>query len=389
MVGARTALAAVGLLASSARADPASDDVAGRVAQLQAAGADVQSIELRMKEARVTQNDQYSCHQYDAPGGDLKNYAVAFEGLEEAFGGKVHHMLLFGCDGPKNYDKNFACGMSAGPCRGLPRQTFLFGWAKDAAGIALPSHAGFELGPHSSIKTLVIQVHYAKPLPDPNSAGVRMFYTPSRELAGISNYAGVVPGIAASKLVIPPGVAKTSIPVTCAYTGDDPLHVFAYRVHAHDMSIGLPITWEMKRAGESQFSMVAQRDPGLPQIFNPLPEEVVINKGDTWRLTCNYNSVGRKATTRVGPTNQMEMCNLYLMCGAIPTHSPEHASERAATRTGAHAAQPRRYIIPVLSERTACHACVQVLLGGRHGVVVQGRQAVFVRQGRRQEAQDD
>lgn len=295
------------------RADPATDDVSGRIDALRGAGADVQTIELRMKDVRVTQRDQYSCHQYDAPGGDLKNYAVAFEGLEEAFGGKVHHMLLFGCDGPKNYDKNFACGMAAGPCRNLPRQTFLFGWAKDAAGIALPSHAGFEIGPHSSIKTLVIQVHYANPLPEPNNAGVRMFYTPSREIAGISNFAGVVPGIAASKLVIPPGVPKVSIPVTCDFTGDIPLHVFAYRVHAHDMSIGLPITWEMKRAGESTYSMVAQRDPGLPQIFNPLAEEIVIRKGDSWRLTCNYDSTGRTSVTRVGPTNQMEMCNLYLM----------------------------------------------------------------------------
>ena len=124
------------------RADPATDDVSGRIDALRGAGADVQTIERRMKDVRVTQRDQYSCHQYDAPGGDLKNYAVAFEGLDEAFGGKVHHMLLFGCDGPKNYDKNFACGMAAGPCRNLPRQTFLFGWAKDAAGIALPSHAG-------------------------------------------------------------------------------------------------------------------------------------------------------------------------------------------------------------------------------------------------------
>ena len=139
---ASLALAATALLGltATASAAAASDDVTGRVAELRAKGADVKELELRMKAARVTQNDQYSCHQYDAPGGDAKNYAVAFEGLEEAFGGKVHHMLLFGCDGPKNYDKNFACGMSAGPCRGLPRQTFLFGWAKDAPGIALPDH---------------------------------------------------------------------------------------------------------------------------------------------------------------------------------------------------------------------------------------------------------
>ena len=298
-----------------ADASAATADVAGRVGALRTAGADVQSLELRMDSIRVTKNDQYSCHQYEAPdtGPGTKAYAFAFEGLEEAFGGKVHHMLLFGCDGPKNYDKNFECGMAAGPCRGLPRQTFLFGWAKDAAGIALPTHAGFELGPHSSIKTLVIQVHFAKPLPEPSSAGVRMFYTPSREIAGITEFAGVVPGLAASKLVIPPRTPKTTIPITCAYTGDEPLHVFAYRVHAHDMARGLPITWEMKRKGEADFSLVTQRDPGLAQIFNPLEEEVLIEKGDTWRLTCSYDSSDRKTTTRVGPTNQMEMCNLYLM----------------------------------------------------------------------------
>ena len=79
-------------------------------------------------------------------------------------------------------------------------------------------------------------MHFAKPLPEPSSAGVRMFYTPSREIAGITEFAGVVPGLAASKLVIPPRPPKTTIPITCAYTGDEPLHVFAYRVPAPAMA---------------------------------------------------------------------------------------------------------------------------------------------------------
>lgn len=292
---------------------PATSDVPAKLAQLNAEGATMRSMELRMKNIPVTQHDQYSCHQYAAPDEAGVSYGVAFEALPEAFGGKVHHMLVFGCDGIKSSDENFQCGMSAGPCRGLPRQTFLFGWAKDAPGIALPDHVGFAIGPKSHVRTIVIQVHYANPLKDMDSSGVLMHYTTTPEIAQINQYASVVAGVAASKLIIPPRVEKTSIPVTCSYNGPEPLNVFAFRVHSHDLSIGLPTTWEMKRAGESSFSLVAERDPGLPQVFFPLETPVVINPGDTWRLTCNYNSKDRTAVTRVGPSNRHEMCNLYLM----------------------------------------------------------------------------
>merc|ERR1711998_635649 len=106
-------------------------------------GAQLSSMELRMKAVSVNQHDQYSCHQYAAPQDASISYAVAFEALPDAFGGKVHHMLVFGCDGRVKSDENFLCGMSAGPCKGLPRQTFLFGWAKDAPGIGTPDNVGF------------------------------------------------------------------------------------------------------------------------------------------------------------------------------------------------------------------------------------------------------
>jgi len=302
---------------SSARG--ASSDVKSIVEETKAAGATVEIREFRMKDIPVTTEDQYSCHQYDAPAGstgDDANFAFAFEAVEEAFGGRVHHMLVFGCDGQKVSDDNFACGMSNGPCMGLPRQTFLFGWAKDAAGIALPEHSGFAVGPNSNIKTIVIQVHYANPLPDNDNSGVRMYYTTTPAQAKISHFAGVIAGVAASALVIPPQVEKTSIPVTCKWDGPEPLDVFAYRVHAHDMARGLPITWEMHRPDEhapGEFEMVAQRDPGLAQVFNPLEKPIRIRVGDTWRLTCSYNSMDRYSVTRVGASNKMEMCNLYLM----------------------------------------------------------------------------
>jgi hypothetical protein len=218
----------------------ATADVQGIVRETRDRGAKVESAEFRMDQVRVTQEDQYSCHQHRAPQGIAgsrdASFGIAFEAVKEAFGGRVHHMLVFGCDGEPNFGGNFACGMSNAPCRGLPRQTFLFGWAKDADGIALPEHAGFAIGPNSQIKTIVIQVHYAKPLPDPDSSGVRMYYTTTPQEAGITHFSGVVSGVAASKLVIPAGQAKTDIPITCKWQGPEPLTVFAYRVHAHDLA---------------------------------------------------------------------------------------------------------------------------------------------------------
>jgi hypothetical protein len=295
-----------------------SSDVAAVVQALERTGATVETLDLHLNQVPVAREDQYSCHQYVAPGAA---FAFAFEALQEAFGGHVHHMLVYGCDGPKVHDRDFACGMGegGGPCiEGSSHPTHLFGWARDARGFALPKHTGIPLGSSTHIKTVVIQVHYAVPPLDdrPDSSGVRMYFTRTPRLAAITQSAGVVSSAATKNLVIPPRAAHTTIATLCTWVGHEPLDVFAFRVHAHSLAYGLPITWEVRHRGEAVWRLASRRDPALAQVFTPLEAPVRIGSGDSWRLNCSYNSLERAATVRVGQSRDAEMCNLYLMANS-------------------------------------------------------------------------
>ena len=46
----------------------ATSDVPAKLAAITAKGATLEKMELRMKGVKVSQHDQYSCHQYTAPG---------------------------------------------------------------------------------------------------------------------------------------------------------------------------------------------------------------------------------------------------------------------------------------------------------------------------------
>ena len=308
------ALLAAGLQCTTAN----NTDVAATVKEIQRTGAAVKFIELRLNAASVQENDQYLCRQYTVPNGERNgSFAFAFEALEEAFGGHVHHMLVYGCDGRKVHDDNFDCSMGARPCLlEASRPVHVYGWAKDAAGYAYPEHIGFPLG---DLGSMVIQVHYATPPSQLDRSGVRMYFTTTPEVAGISQYAGIVSAAATSNIVIPPHETKITIPTTCTWSSREPFDVFAFRVHAHALAFGYPITWELRRhttAGTvsgGSWNYVAERDPALPQIFLSLKKPVQIRHGDSWRFNCSYNSLSRESMVRVGHSNQGEMCNLYLM----------------------------------------------------------------------------
>jgi hypothetical protein len=42
----------------------------------------------------------------------------------------------------------------------------VYAWAKNAPPTILPKDVGFRIGPESNIKFMVLQVHYAHPMPE-------------------------------------------------------------------------------------------------------------------------------------------------------------------------------------------------------------------------------
>ena len=99
----------------------------------------------------------------------------------------------------------------------------------------------------------------------------------------------------------------------CCYKGTTPLHAFAFRVHTH--ALGRKVWLERKSLGGGIVERVelAQRDPQLPQGFEPLGEEFIIRPGDSLSAVCRFDTRSISKPVSVGHTHHDEMCNFYMM----------------------------------------------------------------------------
>ncbi|XP_037509578.2 peptidylglycine alpha-amidating monooxygenase [Rhipicephalus sanguineus] len=219
-------------------------------------------------------------------------------------------MLLIGCGnvfrkdhlhpGSWNCDRNAVCD----------NLTVLYGWARNAASTQLPEGVGFQVGQRTSVRYLVLQVHYDSPMPDGESdtTGLELLIDlqPQRYLAGIHVFY-------AKDRTIPPGRTNFPVDVNCVASREEPIFVFAYRVHTH--SLGRAVTAYLLHNG--QWSLLVKGDPHQPQAFYPLNKTVPVKPGDVLASRCTYNTMSRTLPTEIGPGARQEMCNLYLMYYAL------------------------------------------------------------------------
>ena len=70
-------------------------------------------------------------------------------------------------------------------------------------------------------------MHYQIVRPEGDATGMRLELTPEPQQysAGMFMYA--------SGFVVPPKLPEYHVPATCCYSGWEPVHAFAFRVHAH------------------------------------------------------------------------------------------------------------------------------------------------------------
>lgn len=181
----------------------------------------------------------------------------------------------------------------------------LYAWARDAPDLSLPEGVGFKVGGDSAIAYLVLQVHYAHidHFKDgkTDDSGIILRYTrqPLTKLAGV-----FVLGTSGS---IPPRRTE-KMETACTIKERKTIHPFAYRIHTH--SLGKVVSGYVIRNGE--WIELGKRDPLTPQMFYPIHNNGTITKGDTLAARCTMTST-RDTWTNVGPTNNDEMCNFYLM----------------------------------------------------------------------------
>ena len=137
----------------------------------------------------------------------------------------------------------------------------------------------FRVGADSSIKYLVLQVHYASVDHIPSTgddSGVVLEYTEKQQpktagvlLLGSGGYA--------------PAHSTTYFETSCEIEDPRDMHPFAYRVHTH--GLGRVVSgWRVRNY--SDWKLIGKQDPQLPQMFYPTETELVVRKGDTVAARC-------------------------------------------------------------------------------------------------------
>jgi len=264
-------------------------------------------LNITMPGVSPSKDDDYICTGVSVgdQAGDQTIYAVSFTALgQDGPGIKAHHMILSKCKKPKKtgFGETWDCQHHA-MCN--DQSKIMFAWAKHAQPTELPNDVGFSLQPD---EYLVLQVHYAKPQQNDNSGlAVLVRQTKPKYTAGMFL-------LLRSHLKIPPFTPAVHGDVNCQANLRSPIHVFAYRTHAH--SLGSVISGYRFSPGEQggrDWKMIAKGNPNWPQAFYPMNSELVVNPGDILAARCTYNTTEHSTPTKIGSTGGDEMCNLYLM----------------------------------------------------------------------------
>lgn len=247
---------------------------------------------------------------------DKNFYIVGFE--PNATMNVVHHMLLFGCTTPGSDSSYWDCGemaesesdgklQKATPCNS--GNHVIYAWARNAKPLKLPKDVGFLVGKDSPIKYLVLQIHYSKKFPDSrtDNSGLFLLYTqrPQSKLAAVL--------LLAAGGRIPPK-AVTFMDVECKINENKVIYPIAYRTHTH--SLGRVVSGYRVTRDEmdvDHWHLLGKRDPLTPQMFYPVFDRTPIRQGDKVAARCTMDSSSRNRFTEVGPTNNDEMCNFYLL----------------------------------------------------------------------------
>ncbi|KAK8388874.1 hypothetical protein O3P69_020670 [Scylla paramamosain] len=228
----------------------------------------------------------------------------------------AHHMLLYGCETPGSKEEVWNCGEMALAQPGIASapvcktgSQVIYAWALDAPKLLLPEGVAFKVGGKSSIQYIVLQVHYAsvEKFKDGSTddSGVFLYYTenPQPKSAGV-----LLMGTGGR--INPNSVEYME--TACTINENKVIHPFAFRTHTH--ALGRVVSgYKVSRQGYTdRWQLIGKMDPQLPQMFYPVAEDMVIRKGDTVAARCTMESK-RDRITRIGSTNEDEMCNFYIM----------------------------------------------------------------------------
>jgi len=271
--------------------------------------------ELRIPGEKPRTNDSYLCTAFKQPA---EKSIVSFEPLDSNHA--AHHIILFVCEAP-GIDRPvpaWDCGemsnsqvespyIKAPPCKLASAPIYAWSHGAGAERTQLPEGVGFPVGGSWKNQFIVLQVHYMNALESEDFSGVKISFTNEPQ-----------PKTAATLLLVTGGSianqARENLEAACVIDEDVEMHPISFRVHTHrhgEKVSGWVVNEDQN--GVDQWSLLGERSPQLPQIFESVKNSsMVIKQGDVLASRCSINN-NENHRIDVGPTSEDEMCNFYLM----------------------------------------------------------------------------
>lgn len=250
-------------------------------------------VEILMSNVTTQKEDAYMCTSYKL--SDDQRFITNIEPLTTA--DIAHHMFAFGCDKPASQSKSWNCGSFV--CQGS--KTILFAWGRNAAALKMPDDVAFKVGPETSYKYIVVNIHYLKKVENDASGLALQISNKAR------TYQAGIMLLVSGYIAIPAKTKQYSSDFSCKYTGKN-LNVFAFRVHAHAHGE----VNSAYRVRNHEWVQLARGDPQWPQAFYPTDDLYDLKDGDALIGRCSYRNEENRIVY-AGSTHNDEMCNVYLM----------------------------------------------------------------------------
>ena len=133
-------------------------------------------LTMTMPNVTTSSADSYLCIAVSLQS--VSNGPIYVTGFRpDASAAKAHHMLLHKCNAPYQAEEGKSWDCLAAPTCNDQAQ-IMYGWAKNADNLELPDGVSFTLDPNE-VHYLVLQVHYAEAIDQPDSSGLTLELSPT------------------------------------------------------------------------------------------------------------------------------------------------------------------------------------------------------------------
>ncbi|XP_052251389.1 DBH-like monooxygenase protein 1 [Dreissena polymorpha] len=231
----------------------------------------------------------------------------------------VHHILLSRCKvNPQSVSQLNGMSERCYESNTVPHcQDYILAWAIGGEAFYFPPNVGFSVGAPEDPVYYRMETHYDNPdgrADILDNSGIRITLT--SELRSIE--AGMLQmGHSVNfRQVIPPNQSNfisrgycrdTCIQLSMAQANITEFKIFGVLQHSH--VAGVRITTRHFRGGRELPLLIT--DPNYDfnfQDLRKLPEEIAVHSGDSFRVDCHYNTIGKTQPVLGGLTTKEEMC---------------------------------------------------------------------------------